>query len=155
MHNLKKLFLLAFLILTTHTLLAKRVSSKNAASLVCDYKKLGGENEYELIFHLNLQKGWFVKADNDYDSVSLKLPQFTFDNSDRYKTEGKVESKGLIETKRIRRAGIVNMYSYTVLYSQKITAQPGTTINGTLKYQVCTEKKAKRTKTEKFSVKIK
>ncbi len=151
----KNLFLLSLFALGISPVYAKHTKAKNAAKLVCDYKKAGNENEYELVFHMTLEKGWFVKADNDYDSVRMKLPKFTYEKSDKYSTIGETVSKGLIEPKKLRRVGIVNMYSYTVLYSQRVTAQPGAVIKGAYTYQVCNDKAAKRTRTENFSIKIK
>ncbi len=151
----KNLFLLSLFVIGLSPVYAKHTKARNAAKLVCDYKKMGSGNEYELVFHMTLEKGWYVKADNDYDSVKLDLPKFTFDKGGKYTTVGETVSKGLIEPKKLRGVGIVNMYSYTVLYSQRITAEPGAIITGVYTYQLCNDNAAKRTRTEKFSIKIK
>jgi hypothetical protein len=155
MSHIKHLLFFTFLIYGSCPAHASQKKSKNTAQLVCDYKKIS-DDEYDLVFHVTLKKGQYVKASNDYDSVSsFKLPTFTFDKSSTYSTIGEIESKGLIETKKIKRVGIVNVYSYSVLYNQRVKAQHGCVIRGTYNYQVCNEKKTKHEKTEKFSVTIK
>ncbi len=153
MQHIKCLFLFALLLCGLPQAYSKPKKSKNKAELTCDYKKLSG-NAYDLIFKVNLKKGLYVKANNDYDSVSLKLPSITF-NKGAFKPEGEMTSKGLIETKKLRRIGIVNLYTYTVLYNQRVTAEPGTTITGTYHYRICNENAAKRSKTENFSITVK
>ena len=153
MRLLERFFLIGLLFATPLAGLAKS-AHKEAAKLDYECKKLG-EGAFEIVFKLNLPKGLYVKANSDYDSTVLDLPKFSFDKNNKYTIVGEAESKGLIETRKIRRAGIVNMYTYTVLYSQRVNAEAGTVVTGTFTYRPCNDHAARRRKTEKFSVTLK
>ena len=147
------LLLFSFLLAGTGTAIAGDKKANKIAQIKCDYKRLS-KNEFELTMHLTLEKGWYVKANNEYDTLQhIKMPSFYFPKTKAFHAVGDVTAKGLIETKKLKHAGIVNLYSYSVLYTQKVfVAKPGTTVVGTYTYQLCNDKTAKKIKTDKFSV---
>lgn len=105
-------------------------------------KKLSG-NEYELVFHLDLKKGWHVFTETDNigkkkkKRLTLVIPHFAFDANKDVKLKDTIASKGLLETKNIKHVGLVNIYSFKVLYTQILEATPGAKLTGSYTYQLC------------------
>ena len=119
-----------------------------------DYKKTEG-SEYEIVFHLNLDEGWYVSAEENNEKRT-QPPVFKFDDSDAtYSFNGPLSTKGIMETKGIKRRGLMNVYSYNALYIQKVYARPNTKITGSFKYQFFKSSKILRAETEKFEIIVK
>ncbi len=123
-------------------------------------KKLA-ENKYELVFHLELKKGYHIFADDDTHGIKRKkgntimVPSFKFDNTGEFELEGTVSSKGILETKKMKHLGLVNLYTYKVLYVQNLKTKPGTRVSGSFTYQICTDEEAMEPITERFGMVIK
>lgn len=114
------------------------------------------DNKYQLIFHLNLDKGWHVRAFSTENDSMLKAPSFYFNYSEHLTLTGKMEPKGIIENlKPDSVSHPINLYSYKVLYIQPIAAPKGTPISGTYTYQLCNDVKCFSPVTEKFKFKMK
>ena len=116
-----------------------------------DYKKLEG-SEYEIVFHVNLEERWYVCAEDD-NKKSLQPPVFNFnDSGENFSYNGVIVPKGIMLTRIIKHRGLVNIYSYNALYSQRVFARPNTKITGSFVYQLFTERKIKREQREDFEV---
>ena len=158
MKQLKYWFLIAFFLTGTLPALGQTIQSPARWHWTC--KKLQG-NEYELVFHLELQKGWHVFADADDHGIKKKkgheavVPTFNFDSNAAVTLEGDVNSKGILETQKLKHLGLVNIYSFKVMYVQKLKTAPGTRLSGTFTYEVCSDEKTLDPITERFDVVIK
>lgn len=99
-----------------------------------------GNNEYQLIFNLKLDKGfhiWSLKPGGDGFQV---VPSFIFEENLNLVLVGKIEEQGKLITETMEGIeGKVNYYSNEVKYIQKIKAPAGTTIKGIHEYQVCND----------------
>jgi hypothetical protein len=127
---------------------------KQPGKWYCDFKKIEG-SEYEIVFHLNLDEGWYVSAEENEDK-GLLPPTFQFDKPEgRFTFSGELLPKGIMETKNIKRKGLVNIYSFNALYTQRVFARPNTRITGTFKYQFFSASKVRRVVSDKFDVTVK
>jgi hypothetical protein len=103
-------------------------------------KKKSG-NQYELIFHLTLPKGWHIFSLTPGGDGSLIAPSFVFDTNSHLTLIGKVTEKGdLIREKMEGITGMVRMYEGGVDYIQRATITTKDQIAGTLTYQICNDK---------------
>lgn len=112
--------------------------------------KRSANNEYELIFHLSLNRGWHIRTQDDGDTL-LHAPEFAFTHNDALELKGNVLAKGISERVKVDSVGAFDVYSYNVLYIQKLAAKPGTKVTGKYTYQLCNDKKVLPVKTEKFA----
>ena len=153
-----KILYLFFCLLTVHTALQAQMPRGTTHSIPkapdpeewrVTMKKLTGR-EFELSFHLHLEKGWHVFVKNKNLNKALIAPTFTFDKNEAIVLEGETDSKGIIESKKVEGIGTADMYSYNVVYVQKFIAQPGATISGKYTYQICNDEKAEAPKTKSF-----
>ncbi len=94
--------------------------------------------EYQLIFHLKLDKGWFIWALKPGGDGTLVAPAFTFDKNEKIKMKGSVIEKGKKTEKKLDGiSGVSAYYTGTVDYVQDITVTGKTKITGKHEYQVC------------------
>jgi len=118
-------------------------------------KKISG-NDYELIVHAVLEKGWHVYAQKPGGDGSLIAPSFDFARNPKVKLVGGVKEKGkLISKVLIPGDPKVNMYSGTVDYVQKATLSGTKIITGEYTYQICNDNTClpPTTKTMTFTIK--
>ncbi len=108
------------------------------------------DSQYQLIFHLELNKGWHVRAHNEGDTLFL-APDFSFTPNDELQLKGEMKTKGIMEKVKVDSVGTFDVYSYKVLYVQDLAAKKGTKVTGKYTYQVCNDKKCLPVKTEKFA----
>lgn len=101
--------------------------------------KKTGNNEYELIFHVVLKRGWHIFSQQPGDEFLIP-PSFHFNNAGNFKYAGKVREEGkLIGAKLDGIDKPVNYYEGQVDFVQKIQAKGSLKITGELEYQVCNE----------------
>ena len=119
-----------------------------------DYNlKRTANNDYQLIFHLELDRGWHVRVRNEGNDTFMQVPSFTFTKNDDLQLKGEIKAKGIIEPLKIDSTRIIDVYGYKVLYIQELAAKPGTKVSGKYTYQLCSDrtKVCLPVKTEKFS----
>ncbi len=102
-------------------------------------KKIKGD-QYELIVHLNLPKGWHIYAFKPGGDGSLIAPEITFKKNDHVKLIGPVIERGKLISEVLEGIdGKVNMYKGSVDYVQKATISGSTTVEGGYSYQICND----------------
>jgi hypothetical protein len=112
--------------------------------------------EYELIFHLDVKKGWHIWSMNPGGDGMEIAPTFTFDNNPKVGMKGKTVEKGKATTTTM--AGIDGKITYLVgeiTYTQDVVAAAGTKITGKHMYQVCDDKMCLRPVDKNFVFEIK
>ena len=104
-----------------------------------EVKKLD-RNEYELVFHAKLKKGWHIFSQNPGDS-SLIAPTFSFDDNTAIRRLGELKEKGkLIETTFEGFDNKLRYFEGKVEFIQKISyLGASTTITGEHRYQLCND----------------
>jgi hypothetical protein len=117
-------------------------------------KKLNGR-EFELIFHLELEKGWHVFVKSNRLDKAYIAPSFAYDQTSGVNFEGETDSKGIIETRKLDKGGVADIYSYKVVYVQKFNARPNSVISGSYTYQVANDNMARPPEKKTFKFKIK
>ena len=150
----KLLLLLSVFIVTCGSIQAQSVLTQAPVNHAkWDYNlKRTINNDYQLVFHLELDKGWHVRAhNNDYDTF-LPAPTFMFTRNDELELKGGIKPKGILEPLQIDSTKMVEVYSYKVLYIQELAAKAGTKVTGKYTYQICSDrtKTCQPQKTEKF-----
>lgn len=118
-----------------------------------DAQKVSG-NEYKLIFHVALTKGWHIFSQNTGDDFLIP-PSFQF-NKGKYNKKGKVTEVGKLITAKFE--GVdnpVNFYEAKVDFVQVVTVDGHQKITGELEYQVCSERMCLPPKKKKFEFIIK
>ena len=111
--------------------------------------KRNAANETELVFHLELARGWHVRILDKGDTV-FRSPEFTFTRNEDLQLVGDMKQEGIRESVTIDSVKY-DVYSYKVLYKQQIDAKPGTKVTGYYKYQLCNSEKCMEVKKEKFA----
>lgn len=111
------------------------------------------KKETELIFHLELDRGWHVRILDEGDTV-FRSPEFTFNRSEEFALVGDMKQEGIREKVTIDSVKY-DVYSYKVLYKQQVEAKPGTRISGRYLYQVCNSEQCLAVKKEKFAFVVK
>ena len=118
-------------------------------------KKKNGNN-YELIVHAKLGKGWHIYALKPGGDGSLISPSFHFDKSPKLKLTGSVKEKGkMISKVLIPGDPKVNMYAGSVDYIQEATITGPTTITVEYEYQICNDNTCLPPTTKKMTFTIK
>ncbi|WP_133162454.1 hypothetical protein [Flavipsychrobacter stenotrophus] len=105
--------------------------------------------ETDLIFHLELERGWHVRILDKGDTI-FRSPEFSFTRNEELKLVGDMQQEGIREKVTIDSVKY-DVYSYKVLYKQQIEAKPDTKISGWYTYQVCNSEKCLAIKKEKFA----
>lgn len=108
-------------------------------------------NQYQLVFHLQLKNGWHIRAHNDRNDTLMMLPVFSFTPNEGVQLKGDIRPEGILETVKVDSLGMLDVYSYKVLYIQNLAAKEGTRVTGRYKYQVCNDHHCLAPKTEKFA----
>jgi len=112
--------------------------------------------EYQLIFHLTVNKGWHIWSIHPGGDGSLIAPSFTFVPNGKVKMKGTVDEKGTPTTTSMDGIdGKVTYLSGTVDYIQNVTVTGNGKITGTQTYQVCNDRMCLAPKDKEFSFEIK
>ena len=118
-------------------------------------KKRSG-NQYEIIAHLKLEKGWHIYAMKPGGDGTLIAPSINFKPNPSMKLTGSVKEKGKLISQTVEGiSGKVNMYSGTVDYIQTAIINGATTITGTYEYQICNDVMCLPPTTKQFKVSVK
>ncbi len=119
-----------------------------------EVKKLQ-DNNYELIFHLNLEDGWHIWALEPGGDGLQFPPSFNFDKNEHVRLNGTVQEKGSSVTGTMDGVdGIVTYFHGKVTYRQQVAVSANTTIKGMHEYQVCTDEMCLPPKKKSFSFSI-
>ena len=114
-------------------------------------------NEYQLIFHVKLKKGWHIWSLHPGGDGLEIAPEFTFEKSAKLKLKDSIKEHGKIITGMME--GVdgapASRFEGNVDYVQNCTITGNTTIKGTYMYQVCDEHMCLPPKTRNFSIEIK
>jgi len=112
--------------------------------------------EYQLVFHLELKKGWHIWSLHPGGDGYEIAPSFTFDENPKIKFKGKVVEKGKATTTTMDGIdGKITYLSGNTDYIQEITAAKGVKITGKHQYQVCNDKMCLPPKDKDFVFEIK
>ena len=124
--------------------------TKDPTTWKYEVKKLD-RNEYELIFHVELEKGWHIFSQNPGDS-SLIAPSFTFDENGSIRRLGALREKGkLIETTFEGFDSKLRYFEGKVEFIQKIAYQGArAVITGEHQYQICNDRMCLPPTSKKF-----
>ena len=120
-----------------------------------EVKKISA-TEYELIFHLDLKKGWHIWSLTPGGDGYEIAPSFTFDKNQKIKLKGKTTEKG--ETITTTMEGIDGKITYLagkIDYVQEVTVSAKATITGKHQYQVCNDRMCLPPKDKDFTFDIK
>jgi hypothetical protein len=107
--------------------------------------------EYQLVFHLELERGWHIRAHNDKGDTLMMTPVFTFTPNSDLELKGEIKPQGMLDVVKVDSLGVLEVYSYNVLYTKTLAAKAGTKISGRYTYQVCDNSHCLAPKTEKFA----
>ena len=113
--------------------------------------KRTADKEYQLVFHLELSRGWHIRAHNDKGDSLMMLPVFAFTPNTELQLKGEIKPQGILENVKVDSLGMLEVYSYNVLYTQALAAKAGTKVSGRYTYQVCDNSHCLPAKTEKFA----
>ena len=120
-----------------------------------EVKKKSG-NDYQLIIHTTVNKGWHIWSMKPGGDGSLIAPSFTFAPNSKVKLKGPVVEKGQPTTTTMDGIdGKVTYLSGTIDYIQEVTVTGNTKITGTHTYQVCSDKLCLAPKDKEFSFEVK
>jgi DsbC/DsbD-like thiol-disulfide interchange protein len=138
MHRIiQSLYLCVIGLLFSNTLYAQEL--KDPTIWTYEVKKMGN-NEYQLIFNLKLDKGFHIWALNPGGDGFQVVPSFTFEDNKSVKLIGGIREQGKMITETMEGIeGEVIFFSDVVHYVQTVTANAGTIIKGTHEYQVCND----------------
>jgi thiol:disulfide interchange protein DsbD len=118
-------------------------------------KKLKG-SEYQLVFHLSLDKGWHIWSLSPGGDGYQIVPSVAFDNNTQVKVAGTLAEKGKVTSGTMAGInGIVHYLSGTVDYTQTVTAKVPTKLTGRFTYQVCDDKQCLAPADAEFSFDLK
>jgi len=151
MKYIKYFFAAAIFLFSTASIHAQGVEDPTTWSF--ETQKLS-KNEYKLIFHVALKKGWHVFSQNTGDEFLIP-PSFLF-NKGKYTKKGKVTEEGKLITAKFE--GVdnpVNFYEGSAAFIQIVTVNGFQKITGELEYQVCSERMCLPPKKKKFEFNIK
>lgn len=100
--------------------------------------KKKGNNEYQLIFHLELKDDWHVYSLKPGGDGYELAPTFEFDKNPKATLKGQLTESGTKIVKKLEGIdGPVAFFAGKVDYMQLVKATPGTKIKGKHMYQVC------------------
>ncbi len=117
------------------------------AQMLKDNSRITGEarkkagNNYELVLHMKLEKGWHIYSMNPGGDGMLFGPKILFKKDPKVALQGGVQEKGkMISEVIIESDPKVNMYNDKVDYVQQAVIKGATEVSGTYQYQICNEK---------------
>ncbi len=120
-----------------------------------EVKKKSG-NEYQLVFHVQLQDHWHIWSMQPGGDGMLIAPSFTFNTNKAVKMNGKMTETGKKTTTTMEGIdGKVNYLSGTVDFTQNVTVNGHTKITGKHTYQVCNDQMCLAPKDKEFVFEIK
>ncbi|MFI5196501.1 MAG: cytochrome c biogenesis protein CcdA [Chitinophagales bacterium] len=152
MRILRAAFIVFFSLFITNGLLAQMV--QDGSKWAFEAKKKTGD-QYELIAHLKLPKGWHIYAFKPGGDGSLYPPAITFNKNGKVILVGTVKEKGKLISERLEGIdGIVNMYKGTVDYIQLATITGNTIIKGSYSYQICNDQMCLPPATKAFFIQV-
>lgn len=97
--------------------------------------------EYQLIFHLQLDKGWHIWSVNPGGDGFQIIPAVAIDKNPNVQLKGTLTEKGKATTLTMDGIkGKVTYLSGNVDYIQEVTVKGSTKITGKHTYQVCDDK---------------
>lgn len=118
-------------------------------------KKVKG-NEYQLVFHLNLEKGWHIWSLSPGGDGYQIVPSVEYDNNALVQSTGALAEKGKVTSGTMAGIkGIVNYLSGTVDYTQTVMTTAPTKLTGRFTYQVCDDKQCLAPADAEFSFDLK
>ena len=125
-------------------------NTEDPASWQFEIKKKSAK-EYQLIFHLELAKGWHIWSLHPGGDGYEIAPTFTFRKNPHVKLKGKIAEKGAPTTTKMEGIdGKVTYLSGKVDYTQEITVTGTTQIMGKFTYQVCNDRMCLPPKEKEF-----
>jgi thiol:disulfide interchange protein len=135
--------------------LSAQEPEKDAANWTYEIKKTG-ENKYDLICHLRLDKDYHIWSLNPGGDGFQYVATFSFEKNPMVKLIGKVREKGKKITGPMEGvdAPTVSYFSDNVDYTQSIEVTGNTEIRLKHKYQVCDDKHCQSPKSKNYSFKI-
>lgn len=146
----KCILLLLSIVFTGGNILAQQAAEPYPAKWRYNLKRTRAK-EYQLVFHLELKRGWHVRAHNDNHDTLMMVPEFLFTPSSEVQLQGEIKPEGILETVKVDSVGLMDVYSYKVLYIQQLSAKAGTKVSGKYRYQVCDKQHCLPVRTEKFA----
>jgi DsbC/DsbD-like thiol-disulfide interchange protein len=153
MNGIKSLLLAAFLGAIAMPSFAQMI--QDPTSWTYEVKKKGA-NEYQLIFHLDLKKGWHIWSIKPGGDGYQIAPSFTFASNSKVTMKGGVTEKGKATTTTMEGIkGKVTHLAGKIDYVQTITTTGSTRITGKQTYQVCDDKMCLPPKDKEFVFDIK
>jgi thiol:disulfide interchange protein DsbD len=112
--------------------------------------------EYQLIFHLTLQKEWHIWSLHPGGDGYEIAPSFTFDQNPNAKLKGSITEKGKpVTTTMAGIDGKITYFTGKVDYIQDVTVTGNTKITGKHQYQVCNDKMCLPPKDKDFTFELK
>ena len=153
MKILNCLLLSALLLLTGAPLFAQITDDPTAWQY--ELKKKSA-TEYQLIFHLDIKKGWHIWSLHPGGDGYEIAPTFTVDKNPSVKLKGTVTEKGKATVTTMEGIdGKITYFSGKVDYVQNLTVTGNTKITGKHMYQVCNDKMCLAPKDKNFVLEIK
>lgn len=121
-----------------------------------EVKKKSG-NDYQLIFHLQLDKGWHIWSLNPGGDGFQIVPSVAFDPKNANVTlKGKLTEKGHATTTVMDGVtGKVTYLSGNVDYIQEVTVKGNASITGRHTWQICDDKQCLAPTDKEFTFEIK
>ncbi len=133
------LFLLFFCFMASGDLLAQ--AAKEPTLMTFEAKKKSGD-DYELIIHCRIARGWHIFASKPGGDGSLTPASITFSKSIIATYNGPVKEKGKLISENVEEVKAkVNTYENQVDFIQAATIHGKGKIFATFSYQTCNDKK--------------
>jgi hypothetical protein len=112
--------------------------------------------EYELVFHVKLEKTWHIWSVKPGGDGFQVVPSFVLDKNPNVKLKGSVKEMGKKTTEKMDGIdGAVSFYSNKVDYVLTVTVKGPTKITGKHEYQVCNNMMCMPPKKKSFVFEIK
>ncbi len=138
MHFLKRCTLLLVLLLVAGTSFAQVAG--DPTTWTYEVKKKSA-TEYQLIFHLDLKKGWHIWSLHPGGDGFQIIPSFNIDKNAAVQLKGTPKEKGKATTTVMDGVeGKVTYLSGKVDYTQDVTVKGAAKITGKHTYQVCDDR---------------
>lgn len=129
-------------------------SAQNPISWAFTSKKLA-DNSYEIKMVATIEKGWHLYSQKQPDDAVINPTTFTLAANPLLQVVGSVKETGKLEKFHDKELNIsANQYSEKVEFVQivKVKGKVKTSLNGSVEYQTCDDKKCLPPKTVNFKV---